>query len=106
PDMIEPLRVPPPVPFTSIFSKTDGIVAWPSSVQSTNAMSENIPVSVASHLGLITNPVVLYIVANRLAQPEGHWRPHQPVRPLRLFHPSRSRREAGRSPSRLASPGT
>ncbi|HTT12889.1 MAG TPA: alpha/beta hydrolase [Burkholderiaceae bacterium] len=92
-ETIERVRVAPPVPFTSIFSKTDGIVAWPSSVQPTSEMSENIAVSVASHLGLITNPVVLYIVANRLAQPEGHWRPHQPIRPLRLLHPARARRE-------------
>lgn len=92
-DIIERVRVAPPVPFTSIFSRTDGIVAWPSSVQASNEMSENIPVSVASHLGLITNPVVLYIVANRLAQPEGRWRPHRPARPLRLLHPIRSRRK-------------
>jgi pimeloyl-ACP methyl ester carboxylesterase len=92
-EIIERVRVPPPVPFTSIFSKTDGIVAWPSSVQATNEMSENIALSFASHLGLITNPVVLYIVANRLAQPEGQWRPHQPARPLRLLRPRRTRRE-------------
>jgi len=88
-DIIERVRVPPPVPFTSIFSRTDGIVAWPSSVQAPSGMSENIAVSVSSHLGLITNPVVLYIVANRLAQPDGHWKPHRPARPLRLLHPSR-----------------
>jgi pimeloyl-ACP methyl ester carboxylesterase len=91
-EMIERVRVAPPMPFTSIFSKTDGIVAWPSSVQSPGAWSENIPVSLASHLGLITNPVVLYIVANRLAQPEGQWRPHQPARPFGLLHPARSKR--------------
>jgi len=89
-DIIERVRVAPPVPFTSIFSRTDGIVAWPSSVQATSEMSENIAVSVASHLGLITNPAVLYIVANRLAQPDGHWRPHRPGRRLRLLHPPRT----------------
>jgi pimeloyl-ACP methyl ester carboxylesterase len=89
--IIERVRVRPPVPVTSIFSKTDGVVAWPSSVQSTTETSENIAVSVASHLGLIANPVVLYIVANRLAQPGGHWRPYRPIRlslPLRFFRRS------------------
>jgi len=91
-DIIERVRVAPPVPFTSIFSRTDGIVAWPSSVQAPSGMSENIAVSVASHLGLITNPAVLYIVANRLAQPDGRWRPHRLARRLRLLHPPRTPR--------------
>jgi hypothetical protein len=29
----------------------------------------------ASHLGMVTNPQVLRIIANRLAQREGQWRP-------------------------------
>ncbi len=31
-----------------------------------------------SHLGLGFNPLVLWIVADRLAQPEGRWRPFEP----------------------------
>lgn len=82
-NMIKRVRERPPVPVTSIFSKTDGVVAWPSSVQSTTARSENIAVSIASHVGLIANPVVLYIVANRLAQPDGRWKPYVSVREKR-----------------------
>lgn len=85
PAVIKRVRERPPVPVTSIFSKTDGVVAWPSSVQSTTERSENIAVSIASHIGLIANPAVLYIVANRLAQADGHWRPYRPTRLARLF---------------------
>lgn len=64
----------PPVPTTSIYSRTDGIVAWQLSVQDPAPQTENIEVE-ASHVGLGVNPAVLYAVADRLAQPEGQWRP-------------------------------
>ena len=41
------------------------------------AMHENIRVP-GSHCGLGFNAVVLWIVADRLAQPEGQWRPFEP----------------------------
>ena len=67
----------PPVPTTSIYSRTDGIVAWQCSVQEPTPAthSENIEVSSASHVGLGVNPAVLYAIADRLAQPEGAWQP-------------------------------
>ena len=65
----------PPAPTTSIYSRTDGIVAWQCSVQEPGGLTENIEVSAASHVGLGVNPAVLYAVADRLAQPEGAWRP-------------------------------
>jgi pimeloyl-ACP methyl ester carboxylesterase len=64
------------VPATSIYSRTDGIVAWPSSIDEESAISENIEV-VASHLGLGVHPAVLYAIADRLAQPEGQWKPFE-----------------------------
>jgi pimeloyl-ACP methyl ester carboxylesterase len=73
-DLHEPLRVPPPVPTTSIFSRTDGIVAWQCSLEKEGPMHENIEV-VASHLGIGFNPVAWYAIADRLAQPEGEWKP-------------------------------
>ena len=66
------LREPPPVPTTSIFSRTDGVVAWQCSVEQESAMSENIEVH-ASHVGMGVNPTALYAIADRLAQPEGAW---------------------------------
>jgi pimeloyl-ACP methyl ester carboxylesterase len=64
----------PPVPTTSIFSRSDGVVAWRCSVEQAGPQSENIEV-VASHLGLGAHPAVLYALADRLAQPEGQWKP-------------------------------
>jgi hypothetical protein len=64
---------PPPVPTTSIFSRTDGIVAWQCSVERETATAENIEVE-ASHIGLGVNPAAIYAIADRLAQPEGAWR--------------------------------
>lgn len=64
----------PPVPTTSIYTKTDGIVAWRGSIQAPGGQTENIRVP-ASHVGLGVNPVVMYAIADRLAQPEGEWAP-------------------------------
>lgn len=66
-------KSPPPVPTTSIYSKTDGIVAWEGSVQTAHPQTENIEVP-ASHLGIGVNPLVMYVLADRLRQPEGKWR--------------------------------
>lgn len=68
----------PPVPTTSIFTRTDGIVHWRGSVQKPSATpSENIEVY-ASHCGLGVNPSVMMAIADRLAQPEGAWLPFRP----------------------------
>ena len=71
----------PPVPTTSILTKTDGIVHWRGSVQRgagvSGAKVENIEVH-ASHCGLGVNPAVIYAIADRLAQAEGEWRPFAP----------------------------
>jgi len=74
PDLHQPLRSPPPVPTTSIFSRSDGVVAWQCSLESEGPFTDNIEVQ-ASHLGMALNPLTLYAIADRLAQPEGQWRP-------------------------------
>jgi hypothetical protein len=63
-----------PVPSTSIFSKSDGVVPWQGCIQPDGRRAENIEVSGVSHLGMGTNRKVLEIVADRLAQREGSWR--------------------------------
>ena len=68
------LSVPPPVPTTAIFSRTDGICAWQGCVEKTSAQSESIEVE-SSHCGMGHHPAVVYAVADRLAQPEGKWKP-------------------------------
>jgi pimeloyl-ACP methyl ester carboxylesterase len=68
------LRAAPPVPTTSIWSPTDGVVAWRCSVETRRILSENIVID-SSHLGLCAHPAALYAIADRLAQPEGQWEP-------------------------------
>ena len=70
------LAAAPPVPTTSIFTKTDGIVSWQGSVQRPDDHSEveNIIVP-ASHTGLGVNPLVMVAIADRLAQPQDAWSP-------------------------------
>ncbi len=71
------LPTAPPVPTTSIYSRTDGVVAWQASIQApcqTNPQTENIEV-LASHIGLGLNPSAWWAVADRLAQTEGYWQP-------------------------------
>jgi len=65
----------PPVPFTSIYSKTDGVVSWECSLEAVTDKSENIEIPGASHLGLGHNPLAMFVIANRLSQPNGDWKP-------------------------------
>lgn len=80
PPLTTTLSKAPPVPSTSIYSKTDGIVAWQNCHQSKPVsrrkarQTENIRVE-GSHCGLGVNPSVLYVIADRLAQDEGDWKP-------------------------------
>jgi pimeloyl-ACP methyl ester carboxylesterase len=62
-----------PVPTTSIYSKSDGIVNWRTCVLRPSDTAENIEVRLASHVGLGVNPAALWAVADRLAQGEGHF---------------------------------
>jgi len=66
----------PRVPTTAIYSRSDGVVAWQSSVVPSGPHSESIEV-VSSHVGMAVHPAVLYAVAERLAQPEGRWQPFE-----------------------------
>ena len=73
------LRAPPPVPSTCVFSMTDGIVPPEAArIEDTDDdQHENIWVP-GSHVGLGFNAAVMWILADRLAQAEGHWRPFDP----------------------------
>jgi pimeloyl-ACP methyl ester carboxylesterase len=74
---------PLPVPSTSIYSRCDGIVSWRACLDGPSERAENVAV-LASHFGMGHHPAVLWAVADRLAQPEGRWRPFRP--PLLLRH--------------------
>jgi pimeloyl-ACP methyl ester carboxylesterase len=73
-EMQAALRVAPPVPTTSIYSRTDGIVAWQCSLNPPGPLAENIEVH-ASHIGLGLNPLAMVAIADRLAQDPAHWQP-------------------------------
>ena len=77
-------RKPPPVPTTSIYSRTDGIVAWRCSLNEPGPLVENIEVP-ASHVGMGMNPLALFAVADRLAQPIGRWQPFDASGARRFF---------------------
>jgi pimeloyl-ACP methyl ester carboxylesterase len=68
------IRQPPPLPTTSIYSRSDGIVAWQCSLNEPGPRAENIEVY-ASHTGMGANPFALYAIADRLAQKPGAWKP-------------------------------
>jgi hypothetical protein len=80
-------RLPATVPATSIYSKSDAVVAYRASLLTSGPLRENVEVR-GSHVGLGHNPPVLVVVADRLAQPAGAWTPYQPPRWARPWLPS------------------
>jgi pimeloyl-ACP methyl ester carboxylesterase len=82
------LREPPPVACTSIYSRSDGVVAWQCSVNAEGPLVENIALQ-SSHIGLGVNPLAVFAIADRLAQPDhlgGRWQRFAPPSALRLFY--------------------
>ena len=72
-EMQAALRLAPPVPTTSIYSRTDGIVAWQCSLNPPGPLAENIEVH-ASHIGLGLNPLAMMAIVDRLGQDPKRWR--------------------------------
>jgi pimeloyl-ACP methyl ester carboxylesterase len=72
----------PPVPSTSIYSKSDGVVHWSSCLEFEAAQAENIEI-IGSHSGMAMNPLVYHVLADRLSQPAGAWEPFQRARGYR-----------------------
>jgi pimeloyl-ACP methyl ester carboxylesterase len=79
-------EMPLEVPSTAIYSRTDGIVNWRLCIESAGPLRESIEVR-SSHSGMAVNPSTLYAVADRLAQPEGEWKPFRPPISLRALYP-------------------
>ncbi|TJY63118.1 alpha/beta hydrolase [Sinimarinibacterium sp. CAU 1509] len=59
--------VAPPVPCTAIYTRTDGIVAWPCCMEDEADNTENVEVH-GSHMGLPFNAEVIRVIAQRLAK--------------------------------------
>lgn len=76
-EILDLIEKAPSVPFTSIYSKGDGIVSWEHCIEPTSRYDiQNIEV-LGSHLGLGHNPSVLLILADRLSQMQGCWEPFE-----------------------------
>jgi pimeloyl-ACP methyl ester carboxylesterase len=83
--LIEQIRGTPPCPTTSIYSKTDGVVAWQCSLNPAAPHAENIEVH-ASHIGMGMNPLALYTIVDRLAQDPLAWKPFDVKGARRWFY--------------------
>jgi pimeloyl-ACP methyl ester carboxylesterase len=79
---------PPPVPTTAVYSRGDGVVNWRTAYQDgEHPQAQNIEVW-GSHCGLTFNPLVWYLLAERLCQPEDDWQPFERGTLRSLFFPS------------------
>lgn len=79
PSQTSRLRVKPPLPTTSIYSKLDGVVSWRCSLETGQPEGQSIHLHGASHLGMAASPAALYLIAHRLAEPEAGWKPFAPT---------------------------
>ena len=81
------LTQPPPVPTTAVYSKGDGVTAWQTTIQEgRHPQVQNIQVW-GSHCGMTINPMVWFLLAERLAQEDGAWQPFRSSTWRKLFYP-------------------
>ena len=77
-ELMARLRAAPAVPTTSIYSRSDGIVAWETCLHRGQLAAEVQDIEVrGSHIGMGWNREALAIIADRLALPPGRWRPYR-----------------------------
>lgn len=82
------LGEPPSVPTTAVYSREDGVVNWLTCFQEgQHKLAQNIQVW-GSHCGLTINPMVWFLLAERLSQPEDGWRHFRSSTWRRLFYPN------------------
>jgi pimeloyl-ACP methyl ester carboxylesterase len=86
PEWMRALARPIPVPATSIYTRSDGVVAWKACLEPKGTQSENVEVR-TTHLGLGFHAPALWVIADRLAQPFGTWRPFRPGPLVAPFFP-------------------
>lgn len=67
-------NMPPKVPCTAVYSKTDGIAPWEACFDDPpDATHQNVEV-LGSHMGLVYSLSVISLIADRLAQPLNRWK--------------------------------
>ena len=87
-------RDPLAMPLSALYSRADGIVSWQSCVQAAGPRRESVEVR-GSHCGMGHNPAALWVVADRLGQPAGEWRPFAAPAYLRGLFPRASSEALG-----------
>jgi pimeloyl-ACP methyl ester carboxylesterase len=80
PGLYQTFNEPPAVPVTALHTRSDGIVAWQSCLEVEGPRRENIEIK-GAHSTMPRNPAAWRIIADRLAQPEGEWRPYGAAAP-------------------------
>lgn len=96
-------RPTPAVPYTSVFSRFDGVIPWPCSIELETDQVENVQVF-CSHGSMVSDPTALAVVADRLAQPQGQWRKFELVNGRRFLY-GNARRSAHEAHTRWLPPG-
>jgi hypothetical protein len=75
-----------------VYSRSDGIVNWRACIEPVSPTHENIEVR-AGHLGIGVDAAVLWLLADRLAQPLGEWAAFEPPARMRVLFPGSGHRE-------------
>ncbi|MFP5346686.1 MAG: esterase/lipase family protein [Actinomycetes bacterium] len=89
------------MPSTAFYSTSEGMVPWRACREQTGARRDSVGVP-SSHLGFGHHPLVLWAVADRLAQQRGRWLPFDPPRALRRLYTSEERAGRTRPPTEPA----
>ena len=89
PERIRQLAEPIPVPATAIYTKSDGVVAWRACLEREGEGRENVEVR-STHIGLGFHPPALWVIADRLAQKPGVWKPFKPSKLVAPFFPRKA----------------
>lgn len=77
---------PLPVPSTSVYTSTDGVVRWHVCLDVADDRHENVAVR-GTHSGLASNPAALFVIADRLRLPLEEWGPFRAPPMLRALYP-------------------
>lgn len=75
-----------PVPTSSLYTRTDGVVNWRTCLNRVSDTAENIEITLASHIGIGVNAAALWAVADRLSQKEGEFHPFDRAGPFGLAY--------------------
>ena len=74
------------MPATAVYTKADGVVAWKACLEREGEGRENIEVR-STHIGLGFHPPALWVIADRLGQTWGTWKPFKPSKLVAPFFP-------------------